>query len=113
MSPLDLIRGDDGKMVLTKLQAATFHALLAATVLTVTGVRVYRYVKSGEPPTGGEWLFDATMWGLYAAVAVGHAVIDKTGAQVAAFKNKQLESEQPPGTVVTSSTTSVTKETLP
>lgn len=112
MSPLDLIRGDDGKMVLTKVQAATFHLLLAATVATVTGVRIYRYVKSGEPPTGGELLFDATMWGLYAAVAVGHAVIDKTGAQVSAFKNRKLDAELPP-TDATTTEVKITKTETP
>lgn len=96
MSPLDLIRGADGKMVLTKLQAATFHFLLAIAVATITTVRVYRYVQSGEPPSGNEFLFDATMWGLYATVAVGHAVLDKTGVQVAAFKNRQLDAEANP-----------------
>jgi len=101
MSPLDLIRGDDGKMVLTKLQAATFHALLAATVASVTTVRLYRYIKSGEPPTGGEFLFDAAMWTLYGAIAVGHAVIDKTGAQVSAFKNRKLDAEMPPADTTT------------
>lgn len=107
MSPLDLIRGDDGKMVLTKLQAATFHLLLATTVATVTAVRIYRYVRSGEPPTGGELLFDVTMWGLYAAVAVGHAVIDKTGAQINAFKNRQLDTDAPPAESTTTETTAV------
>lgn len=106
----DLICGDDGKIVLTKLQAATFHALLALTVLSVTAVRVYRYVKSGEPPTNDETLFDAAMWTLYAAVAVSHAVIDKTGAQVAAFKNKQLDAELPPvDSTTTDSTTTTVK----
>lgn len=101
MKLADLICGEDGKIVLSKLQAATFHALLALTVFVVTCVRVYRYVRSGEPPTGGEMLFDAAMWGLYAAVAVGHAVIDKTGAQVTAFKNRQLTAEVPPADTTT------------
>jgi hypothetical protein len=78
MSPLDLIRGTDGRMVLTKLQAATFHALLAATVGFVTWIK--RDFVEG-------------MWVLYATVAVGHAVIDKTGAQIAAFKDKKLDAE--------------------
>lgn len=94
MNPLDLIRGADGKMVLTKLQAATFHALLAVTVGWVT------------------WLkrdFVESMWTLYAMVAVGHAVIDKTGAQIAAFKDKKLDVDTPAGTVTTSTTTVETK----
>lgn len=90
MSPLDLLRGADGKLVLTKVQAATFHALLALTVAWVT------------------WLkrdFVESMWLVYSAVAVGHAVIDKTGAQIAAFKNAKLDAETPPSTVMTSTTT--------
>lgn len=76
MSPLDLIRGNDGKMVLTKLQAATFHLLLAVTVAFVT------WIKKD---------FVESMWTLYAMVAVGHAVLDKTGAQIAAFKDRKLD----------------------
>lgn len=94
MSPLDLIRGADGKMVLTKLQAATFHALLAVTVGWVTWIK--RDFVEG-------------MWLLYSAVAVGHAVIDKTGAQIAAFKDKQLDADTPGTTSVTTST--VTEKT--
>lgn len=102
MSPLDLIRGNDGKMVLTKLQAATFHLLLAVTVASITVVRLYKYATGVLPLTSENYLFDMTMWGLYAAVAVGHAVIDKTGAQVVAFKTRQLDAEAPlPDTRVT------------
>lgn len=96
MSPLDLIRGDDGKMVLTKLAAATYHFVITVAVVAVTSVRLYRYVKSGEPPTGNELLFDTAMWTLYATSSVGHAVADKAGAQVLAFKNRQLETEAGP-----------------
>lgn len=96
MSPLDLIRGADGKMVLTKLQAATFHALMALTVGWVTWIK-RDFVES--------------MWMLYSAVAVGHAVIDKTGAQIAAFKDRKLDAEAPAGTV--STTTSTVTETKP
>lgn len=106
MTPLDLIRGRDGKMVLTKLQAATFHALLASTVAAITAIRLYKFSHSDAFDFPN--LFDATMWGLYAAVAVGHAVIDKTGAQVAAFKDKKLDADQPVGSVTTA--TVVTKE---
>ena len=73
---MDLVVGADGKLVMTKLQAATFHLLLAVTVGFVTWFK-------------REFVLD--MWALYAAVAVGHAVIDKTGAQVKDFKDKQLE----------------------
>lgn len=80
---MDLVVGADGKLVLTKLQAATFHALFAATVAWVT-----YHSKS----------FNVEMWSLYAVVAVGHAVIDKTGAQVKDFKDKQLEARTGTGT---------------
>lgn len=93
MSPLDLIRAKDGSMSLTKLQAATFHFLLAVTVGWVTWIR--RDFLEG-------------MWTLYSAVAVGHAVLDKTGAQIAAFKDRKLDAEAPVGSVTTSTTT--TKE---
>jgi ABC-type glucose/galactose transport system permease subunit len=78
MNPLDLIQAKDGSVSLTKLQAATFHALLAVTVAWVTWIK--RDFVEG-------------MWALYAAVAVGHAVIDKTGAQIAAFKDRKLDAE--------------------
>jgi hypothetical protein len=78
VNPLDIIRGRDGSIALTKLVAATFHLMLAVTVGWVT------YVKQD---------FIESMWLLYAGVAVGHAVIDKGGAQIAAFKNRQLRRE--------------------
>jgi hypothetical protein len=106
MSPLDLIRGRDGRMVLTKLQAATFHALLAATVASITATRLWKFWHSEL--TDFPNLFDATMWGLYAAVAVGHAVIDKTGAQVKDFKDRKLDAGSTPNTVTTATVT--TKE---
>lgn len=96
MSPLDLIRGADGKMVLTKLQAATFHALLAITVGWVTWIK-RDFVES--------------MWVLYSAVAVGHAVIDKTGAQIAAFKAAQLDADA--GTTVTTTASATVTEKSP
>lgn len=77
----DLIVGKDGKLVLTKLQAATFHLLLAVTVAGVTWFKRE---------------FNIEMWALYAAVAVGHAVFDKTSAQVKDFKDRQLDKEPPP-----------------
>ena len=94
MSLFDLVRGNDGKLVLTKLQAATFHALLAVTVGWVT------WIKRD---------FVEAMWILYSAVAVGHAVIDKTGAQIAAFKNAQLDADTTGTTSVTTSTVTEVK----
>ena len=78
MNPLDLIRGRDSKLVLTKLQAATFHFLLAISVVYVTW-------KTG--------VFQMEMWALYSTVAVGHAVFDKSAAQYKDFKDKQLDTE--------------------
>jgi hypothetical protein len=75
MSPLDLIRGRDGKMVLSKLQAATFHLLLAITVAWITWRKA-------------EFLIE--MWLLYAGVAIGHATFDKTAAQIKDFKERKL-----------------------
>lgn len=92
MSPLDLVRSRDGSMSLTKLAAATFHFWIAVAVVTVTAVRVTRYVMI----PGVEFdapLFDLAMWGLWASIAVGHAVVDKTGAQISAFKSQKLEVE--------------------
>lgn len=73
---MDLVRSRDGSLSLTKLAATTFHLLMALTVGLVT------WVKQD---------FVEGMWLLYAAVAVGHAVVDKAGAQIATFKEKQLE----------------------
>ena len=81
MSPLDLIRSKDGSMSLTKLAASVFHLLLAVTA----GWLTYR---AGT--------FDVTMWGLYAAVAVGHAGYDKTLANVRALVDKRLDRQPPP-----------------
>lgn len=81
MSPLDLIRSKDGSMSLTKVAASTFHLLLAATAGWLT------YKTSA---------FDVTMWGLYAAVAVGHAGYDKTLANVRALVDKKLARQTPP-----------------
>lgn len=76
---MDLFVGKDGKLVLTKVQAASFHLILFLTVGFIT----FR-TKA----------FHIEMWTLYAATAVGHAVIDKTGTQVTAFKEKKLEAEE-------------------
>lgn len=78
MSPLDLVRGRDGKMVLTKLQAATFHLLLALTVAAVSYL---------------EKRFIPEMWTFYGMCAIGHAIYDKTAAQVKDFKDKKLQQE--------------------
>lgn len=76
MSPLDLICSRDGSLSMTKLAATTFHLLMALTVAWVT------FIKRD---------FVESMWLLYSAVAVGHAVVDKAGAQVAAYKDKQQQ----------------------
>lgn len=92
MSPLDLIRSRDGSMSLTKCGALAFHASIAVTVAAITVVRIIRYSIDGTSAFDAP-LFDIGMWTLWASVAVGHAVIDKSTAQVAAFKTAQLEVE--------------------
>lgn len=86
---MDLVVGDDGKLVLTKLQAACFHLALFSAVVYVT-------IKKQD--------FIIEMWSLYAAAAIGHAVIDKSTKQYQDFKNKQLDADIFP-TSTTESTT--------
>lgn len=74
----DLVLGRDGKLVMTKVQATTFHLAIFLTVVFITIIK-------------RDFIFE--MWSLYAAVAVGHAVLDKTGAQVTEFKTKKLAAE--------------------
>lgn len=73
---MDLVLGVDGKLVLTKVQASCFHFAFFVTVCFITAVK-------------REFL--DSMWALYAAVAVGHAVVDKAQAQVSGYKNRELE----------------------
>lgn len=82
MRPAEIVLSKDGSLSLTKLAAASFHLALFVTVCWVT------YIKR-------DFLFD--MWGLYAAVAVGHASYDKTLANVRAFKDRKLELDSPAG----------------
>lgn len=100
---MDLVVGRDGKLVMTKVQAACFHLALFLTVVSITGLRLYKFMKSGGEVLDFPNLFDTAMWSIYGAVAVGHAVIDKTGTQVASFKMAKLEtpSAAAPGTVTT------------
>lgn len=86
---MDLVVGRDGKLVLTKLQAACFHFALFVTVCLITWVKK-EFIES--------------MWTLYAAVAVGHAFLDKTGTQVSTYANKKLDTPAV-GEVRTESTT--------
>lgn len=79
----DIITGSDGRLVLTKLAAATFHLNIACAVLYVT-------YKTGS--------FDIGMWSLYGTFAVGHAVADKTSAQIKSFKDAKLEATTPAAT---------------
>lgn len=77
MTPLDLIRAKDGSMSLTKLAAATGHLLMSGAFGLVT------WTKG----------FIAEMWVIYGFYAFGHAVIDKTAAQVKDFKDRKLDKE--------------------
>lgn len=90
----DIVVAKDGSLSLTKLAAASFHLLLFLTVAFIT------------------WktqVFNVEMWTLYSAVAVGHAVLDKTSAQVKDFKDAQLVASNAPLTINTDSqTTSAT-----
>ncbi len=92
MSIFDLIRSRDGSMSMTKLAASTFHLCIAVAVCTVTAVRAIRYVMFADVPFDAP-IFDMAMWSLWAGIAVGHAVADKTAAQVTAFKTQKLEVE--------------------
>lgn len=74
MSPLDLIRSKDGSMSLTKLAASTAHLSMATMFLLIT-------VRQG---------FIEALWIIYGGLAISHAVVDKTAAQVKAFKDKAL-----------------------
>lgn len=104
---LDLVVGDDGKLVLTKLQAACFHAAMFLTVSSIQVARIVKFWRSPEADIAN--LFDAAMWGLYAAFAVGHAVVDKEMKSRSEFKNKKLDMDAAPGTVETETTV---KETV-
>ena len=89
MSPFDLVRGRDGRMVLTKLAAATAHLLFAWAVVFITVIK-------------RDFLFD--MWTLYISAAIFHASYDKTMATVKNFKDRKLDTSSP-GTVTTSTVT--------
>lgn len=93
---MDLVVGQDGKLVMTKVQACSFHLALFSTVVFIT------FIKRE---------FVDAMWSLYAMVAVGHAVIDKTTAAVAGYKNRQLDLAAEPAGDSTSVTTTVQTKT--
>lgn len=92
----DLVLAKDGSLSQTKLAAATFHFAIFVTVMYIT-------FKTGE--------FNESMWTLYAAVAVGHSIVDKATAQVKDFKDAQLVATNAPMTVTTDSQTSSSKTT--
>jgi hypothetical protein len=89
-NPLDLIRSRDGSMSLTKLGATTFHFSIALACVVITAARVARFLETPAAPIDAP-MFEMAMWTLWASVAVGHAVVDKAGAQVAAYKDKQQQ----------------------
>ena len=68
-------------MSLTKLAATTAHALLAGAFAVITW-------RHG---------FVSEMWLIYTTATLGHAMYDKTAAQVSAFKARQLDAEAVPG----------------
>lgn len=76
MSPLDLVRSNrDGGMSLTKVVALVAHAILAV---------MFVHLQWSKP-------FEETLWLIWIGATVGHAVFDKTAAQVKAFKERKLE----------------------
>jgi hypothetical protein len=79
-NPLDMVTNSEGKLVLTKLQAATFHASIAMAALYITW-------KSGT--------FNLDMWQLYAIASVGHHILDK-GAAITAVRLGTRSPEPPP-----------------
>ncbi len=83
----DIIVGRDGKVALTKLAAATFHLNIAAAAAYLT------YTKQS---------FDLGMWTLYASVAVGHAVYDKTAAQIKDLKEQKINGTPAPSSAASS-----------
>lgn len=74
----DIIRGPDGKIVMTKLAAATAHLLLAMTVAYVT------ILKQD---------FIMEMWSLYLGCTILHEQANKAMTKYAAFKDKKLDVE--------------------
>lgn len=92
-SVMDLVTGKDGKLVLTKMSAASFHLVLFLTVSAISAVRIYKYFNNEQMDWPG--VFDGVMWGIYGSFAVVHAIVDKTGTQITQFKEKQLEQPAP------------------
>lgn len=77
MTPLDLIRSKDGSLSLTKLAAATAHLNMAVMFIWLTLTRGYM----------------ESLWVFYGTIAIMHAVVDKSAAQIKAFKDTKLEKE--------------------
>lgn len=94
---MDLVVGDDGKLILTKLVATVFHATLFWTVVFIT-------VKKQE--------FQFDMWSLYATFAVGHAIVDKSVKQFQDFKNKQLDVDTAPSQTIEQTTVTKTVDKM-
>jgi peptidyl-tRNA hydrolase len=94
MSPLDLIRSRDGSMSLTKLAAATAHALAAV---------MFVHLQWGREYIEGLWL-------TYLGITVIHAGGDKFAAMVKDFKDRKLNASAPvPSTTTTTETTTTIK----
>jgi hypothetical protein len=75
MSPLDLIRSNrDGKMSLTKCVALAAHVIMAVMFLKL---------QWSQP-------FNEMLWLIWSSVTVGHAIVDKSMAQLKSFKERQL-----------------------
>ena len=66
-------------MSLTKLAASTAHLLMASGFAIVTW-------RQG---------FIDSLWFIYGGYSIGHAIADKTAAQVKDFKDRKLEQATP------------------
>lgn len=96
MSPLDLVRGRDGTMDLTKLSATSAHLLMAAA-----------FCRMQVLPAAPE--FSETLWMVYGGFAIFHHLANKGAAMFADFKDKKLEAESiAPNTTVTVTNTTET-----
>jgi hypothetical protein len=83
---------------MTKLAAATCHALMAAAFF--------------KQQVLGDTSFNELLWIVYGSFAIAHAAYDKTTAVVKDFKDKKLAAEHPSDSTV-SRTETVSTTTAP
>ena len=73
----DLFKTFEGNWSMPKITAAAAHTLMALMFAKVS-------FASGFVPE---------MWMVYGGFAIGHAIADKVGSQVARFKDRRLDAE--------------------